>query len=71
MNISIPVKDVSNQLLLRQHVGDGHCEGYDFTLSVGVPTFSPIVDVNGKVFLVDIRDIVQAVIITQSQKNNE
>lgn len=62
MEITVPVKDVTHQLLLTEFVSDGHCDGYEFSLCVGAVSHSPFITVNSRVYCVDIQDIVVAVV---------
>ena len=50
------------RLLLRQHVGDGDCEGYDFGLAATIPDSSLLVTLDDTAYLVTAADIVEAVV---------
>lgn len=63
MEITVDVKNATGKYILRQSIGDGHCEGYEFELDSGIPDGSLIITANDSVYLVSSGDVVQAVIV--------
>lgn len=62
MIITVSAIDVTGKLFLSQVVGEGHYGDEAFELDVTLPSMSPLVRVGGKTYLVNIRDIVGAVL---------
>jgi hypothetical protein len=62
MNITVDVIDASGKLALREAVGDGHCEGYDFAYCMTIPDASMYIEVDGRSFIIKSADVIQAVI---------
>jgi hypothetical protein len=59
--ITVPFREITGKLALREQVGDGDFEGYPVSLAVKLTNKSPIVEIKGRMFTVNIHDIVQAV----------
>lgn len=61
MKIELEVEDVTGQMFLRQHIGEGEFEGEAVELTVILPTMSPYIKYKGTAYTVSIHDIVKAI----------
>lgn len=62
MEITVPVKDITEKLTLRTHIGEGSYGDVPVELASSIPGASPIVKVGEQMFLVSIHDIAKAII---------
>ena len=60
--IILNVKDVSDTLILREDVGEGEFNGKEFKVSAAMPTHSIVVEIEEKMYVVNIHDISKAVL---------
>lgn len=68
--ITVPVEDITDKLILRLSVGEGKFDGEPVVLDSALPTHSPMVHFQGRQYLVNIHDIVKA-ICTQTPPTGE
>lgn len=68
MEITVPVLDKTDVLMLRNAVGDGHCEGYEISLQSNIPDASLVIQVDGKQYVVNSHAVVQAVVAAHIQE---
>lgn len=61
VEISVPVEDITGKYLLREHIGEGNFGDHEVELSVALPTGSPVVQIDGKQYVVSIHDIAKAI----------
>jgi hypothetical protein len=62
MQITVPVEDITEVFTLRNHVGEGSFGDTPVKLASSIPSASPIIEVDGKLYLVSIHDIAKAVL---------
>lgn len=62
MDITVPVEDITGKMTLRNHIGEGSFGETPVKLASSIPHASPIVEVDGKLYLVSIHDIAKAVL---------
>lgn len=63
MEITIPVTETTHKkyMALRQAVGNGTYGDKKLVIDAAIPTFSPIITYDGRVFNINIHDIAKAV----------
>ena len=61
MKIELEVEDVSDKLILRNHIGEGSYGDKELAISTAIPDGSPIVEFDGHYFTVSIHDLAKAV----------
>ena len=61
MKIELDVKDVSDKLILRNHIGEGSYDDRELAISTAIPDGSPVIEYDDHYFTVSIRDIAEAV----------
>ena len=62
LNITVGVKEITKDLTLREYVGDGEFDGHKFKISSAIPTFNPIVEIEGRLFRVAMQEIIRNVV---------
>ena len=62
MQITLEVKDITDKLTLRNHVGTGSFGDVPVKLASSIPDASPVITVGDKMYLVSIYDIAKAII---------
>ena len=59
--IQVEVKDITGKLILRNHIGEGSYDGRELKLSSAIPDGSPVIEFDGRYFIVSIHDLAKAV----------
>ena len=59
--ITVPFSEITGKLTMREHVGDGEFDGHPIRLATHIGNQSPIVEIEGRMFMVSVHDIVRAV----------
>ena len=60
--MTIPFKKVTSELYFREAVAEGEYNGATFMLDTTVGSKSPLIEIDGELYIVDISDIVKAVL---------
>jgi hypothetical protein len=71
VKITIEVQELERPFMFREDVGSGICEGYDFELASTIPGRSLYLELDGKTFLVESSEVVQAVVLAYIKRERE